>query len=340
MAHNTARLRAALIILSAVAGTSPCTAAAQPPAPVYMPQVINPELNGGLLVGGSRVLLVWGSDGTILRSEDGVHWVHAVTPGSADLTRVAANERGDVLIAVGASGTVLRSTDAGRTWQAAHNTTIDTDLRAVVNQPGSRTWVSVGTNGRVLRSIDDGKKWSLIDSQLTVAFQTLFVDPDTKVMLIGGDEGMVGYSKNAGESWQITALTMPEPATPVTAFHRFGKLLLATSALGRFLTSEDDGQSWDLMQSSSKAFFTDCAFDPVHNAIVMTGHNGDVLRSADRRTKLGRRRNRARRPQEFSERDSLRHAQRLAARHWPGWRTCPLHRRRRVVDPRVGRRAR
>ena len=36
------------------------------------------------------------------------------------------------------------------------------------------------------------------------------------------------------------------------------------------------------MQSSTKAFFTDCAFDPVRNAIVMTGHNGDVLRSADR----------------------------------------------------------
>ena len=35
------------------------------------------------------------------------------------------------------------------------------------------------------------------------------------------------------------------------------------------------------MQASTKAFFTDCAFDPVHGAIVMTGHNGDVLRSAD-----------------------------------------------------------
>ena len=94
------------------------------------------------------------------------------------------------------------------------------------------------------------------------------------------------------------------------------------------------------MQSSTKAFFTDCAFDPVRGAIVMTGHNGDVLRSAGRRTKLGRRRNRARRPQEFSERDPFRRAQRLAARHRPGRHTCALHRRRRAVDPRVGRRAR
>ena len=48
--------------------------------------------------------------------------------------------------------------------------------------------------------------------------------------------------KGRGVSWQITALAMPDPATPVTAFHRFGKLLLATSALGRFLISEDDGE--------------------------------------------------------------------------------------------------
>ncbi|MES1262993.1 MAG: hypothetical protein ABUL69_01475, partial [Peristeroidobacter soli] len=250
-------------------------------APAYAPYVINPELSGGLLVNGSRVLLVWGSDGVILRSEDGARWSHAITPGSADLARAAANDRGDVLIAVGAAGTVLRSTDAGQTWQPARNATKETDLRAVVNQPGTRTWIAVGTNGRVLRSLDDGKNWSLIESNLTVAFQALFVDPKTQAILLGGDEGFVGYSKEAGESWQITALKMPEPATPVTAFHRFGKLLLATSALGRFLTSEDDGQSWDLMQSSTKAFFTGCAFDPVHNAIVMTGHSGDVLRSVD-----------------------------------------------------------
>ena len=283
MARSVARPAAALIlstiVLSALATASPCTAATR--APVYLPQVVNPELTGGLLVGGSRGLLVWGSDATILRSEDGVHWAHAVTPGSADLAHAATNERGDVLVAVGASGTILRSTDDGRTWLPANNETRDTDLRAVVNHPGSRTWISAGTNGRVLRSLDDGKKWTLIDSHLTVAFQTLFVDPATRHILIGGDEGVVGYSKDAGESWRITALLMPDPATPVTAFHRFGKLLLATSALGRFLISEDDAQTWGLLQSSNSTFFTDAAFDPVHNAIVMTGHNGDVLRSPD-----------------------------------------------------------
>jgi photosystem II stability/assembly factor-like uncharacterized protein len=271
----------ALIFLGASIAAPPCPAAAREPAPAGQAQVINPELTGGLLVDGSRVLLLWGSDGTILRSEDGARWSHAVTPGLANLARAASNERGDILVAVGSRGTILRSTDAGQHWRAARNKIADTDLRAVVNRPGSKTWIAAGTHGRVLRSTDDGRNWSLVDSRLPVAFHALFVDPKTQSILIGGDGGMVGFSQDAGVSWHITALAMPEPATPVTAFHRFGKLLLATSARGRFLTSENDAQGWDLMQASTPASFTDCAFDPLRGAIVMIGDNGDVLRSPD-----------------------------------------------------------
>jgi photosystem II stability/assembly factor-like uncharacterized protein len=280
MAARTALPRLTLFLL-ALFGGSLCIAATRPSAPTYQPQVINPDITGGLLVHATRVLLVWGSDGTILRSEDGERWSHAITPGSADLARICANASGSVIVAVGAQGTILRSTDGGKTWAAARNDTKDTDLLAVVNQTGGRIWIAAGTNGRILRSSDDGKIWTLVDSQLKIGFQTLFVDQFSQSILIGGDEGLVGFSKDAGVSWQITAISMPEPVTPVTGFHRFGKLLIATSALGRFLTSEDDARSWDLMQASTKAFFTDCAFDPLRKSIVMTGHNGDVLRSAD-----------------------------------------------------------
>jgi len=279
MARNTARRWTALLLLPALSGVLPGVAAT--PAPTYQAQVINPEFSGGLLVNASRVLLLWGSDGTILRSEDGERWSHAVTTATADLARVASNAAGDVLVAVGTGGAILRSQDGGKTWTSAHNPTTDTDLRAVVNPPGGQTWIAAGTQGRVLRSTDDGKHWMLVESQLKTSFQTLFVDPMSRAILIGGDDGLVGFSKDAGVSWQITAISMPDPVTPITAFHRFDKLLLATSALGRFLVSEDDAASWDLMQASTKAFFTDVAFDPVRGAIVMTGHNGDVLRSPD-----------------------------------------------------------
>lgn len=268
--------RVARVAVLALIGAA-CFAATNP-APHYLPQAENPDLDGGLLLPGSQVLLVWGSDATILRSDDGITWTHALTTGGADLTRVSANESGSVVVAVGAGGTVLRSTDAGRTWNPAHGIETAEDLRAVVNQ--GKTWIAAGTHGVILRSTDDGKRWSVVDSHLEVAFLTLFADTGSKTILIGGD-GLVGSSKDAGLTWQITALAMPDPVTPITTFHRVGKLLLATSALGRFITSEDDGASWDLMQASTQASFTDCAFDARSNAIVMTGSNGDVLRSMD-----------------------------------------------------------
>lgn len=271
---GAAAMAAAWLAFAAPAG-------AREPAPRYSAQVINPELNGSLALPRSGTLLVYGSDATILRSADGLRWTHAVTPGTSDLAKIASNDTGTVLVAVGASATLLRSTDAGQNWTPARSAKVETDLRAVVHVPGSNTWIAAGTAGRILRSTDDGKSWTLVESQLTAEFQALYHDELSRVVLVGGENGLVGFSKDLGESWQLTAITMPEPVTPITAFHRFDKLLLATSALGRFLVSTNDGQSWDLMQASNQSFFTAAAFDPVHSSIVLTGHNGDVLRSTD-----------------------------------------------------------
>jgi photosystem II stability/assembly factor-like uncharacterized protein len=241
-----------------------------------------PDLAGGRQVpsGPGSVLLVWGSDGAILRSEDGRDWRRATTPGALDLTQLSADGLGAVLIVVGAKGAVLRSIDSGRTWRAAKNRTVDTDLTTVVSA-GARTWVAAGTAGRILRSIDDGKHWSLVDSHLGVTLRALRFDAASGRVLVGGDGGLVGFSTDRGESWQVTVISMPEPVTPIRDFHRVGDLLLATSASGRFLVSEDDGARWDLLQSSSEASYTDVVWDPDHGVIVMVGDNGDVLRSAD-----------------------------------------------------------
>jgi photosystem II stability/assembly factor-like uncharacterized protein len=250
-------------------------------APRYLPQVINPDLSHALPLPGAGALLIYGSDATILRSTDGLHWSHARTPGDADLAGVAANTDGSVLVAVGQASTLLRSIDGGQTWQAARLPKLATDLRAVVNVGGGEIWVAAGTRGRILRSTDHAKTWTLVESRLEAEFLALHHDLATGLLLLGGENGLVGFSQDQGLSWQVTAIAMPEPATPVTGFHRFGQLLLATSALGRFLTSSDDAQSWDLMQASSNAFFTGVAFDPERGSIVMSGHNGDVLRSTD-----------------------------------------------------------
>src|SRR5919108_6624368 len=154
---------------------APC-AVAREAAPRYSAQVINPDLNGSLAVPRSNTLLVHGSDATILRSADGLRWTHALTPGTADLAKIASNDTGSVLVAVGASATLLRSTDGGQDWLPARSAKVDTDLRSVVHVPGSATWIAAGTAGCILRSTDDGKSWTLVESRLTAEFQGLYHD--------------------------------------------------------------------------------------------------------------------------------------------------------------------
>ncbi len=242
--------------------------------------MINPDLSGGLLLPDGKTLLLWGSDATILRSEDGTSWSHADTPGEVDLARVASNDDGSVLIAVGARGVVLRSQDAGRSWTPAHNSD-DADLRTASYHAPSGAWIAAGARGRILQSTNGGKRWTALPSPLTSDLQTSFVDPRTQRLLIGGDDGVIGMSADGGTSWDVTRIAMPDPVTPVTSYRRFGDLLLATSALGRFLISKDDGASWDLLQAESTAFWTDAAFDAAHGSLVLVGHNGEVVRSAD-----------------------------------------------------------
>lgn len=251
-------------------------------APHYLAEVMNPDLTGGREVpaGDGSTLLLWGTDATILRSDDGQDWQHARTPGSADLAQLDSNESGSVLIAVGAKTTILRSTDAGRTWSTVKLPAVVTDFTTVA-YAGEQAWVAAGTGGRILRSIDDGRSWTLIESSLSATLRTLKPDAESGLLFIGGDDGLIGFSEDRGESWSVTAINMPEPITPVTAFHRFGALMLATSARGRFLMSNDGGESWDLLQSTSTAYFMGAAHDAKSGLIVMTGHDGDVLRSSD-----------------------------------------------------------
>ena len=196
MAHNTARLWLALIFLSALAGASPCAAAARPPHRSTA-QVINPELTGGLLVGGSRVLLVWGSDGTILRSEDGAHWAHAVTPGSADSR---------------ASRRMSAETCSSR-WEHRHHPAIDRRRphlaagaqhddghrparcgQSPAAAPGSRRARTAASCARSTTARTGARSIRSSRSR----FRPCSSIRTRRLILIGGDEGIVGFSKNAG----------------------------------------------------------------------------------------------------------------------------------------------
>ena len=66
--------------------------------------------------------------------------------------------------------------------------------------------------GRLLRSTDGGRTWKALPTGIETDFQALFVDPETRQILIGGDEGLVGSSLDGGVSWHVTRIAMPSCA--------------------------------------------------------------------------------------------------------------------------------
>lgn len=66
-----------------------------------------------------------------------------------------------VMVAVGASGLIRRTTDYGVTWATVGATLTSSQLRAVTtNKKG--LWVAVGAAGTMLRSTDNGATWAIV----------------------------------------------------------------------------------------------------------------------------------------------------------------------------------
>ncbi|MDQ8021738.1 MAG: YCF48-related protein [Moraxellaceae bacterium] len=271
---RTWALTAALLSGLALAG---CRGAEAPRAtPTYRAEVINPSLARGLSINDGAISIAWGSDGTILRSTDNQQWQQADSPATADLTRGANN--GEVIIIVGAAGTILRSEDQGRTWAQSKHDAMESDLLALTYDARTKSWIAVGTQGVILHSRDDGKTWSSQKAGQPLKLESVYADPASQRLWLGGPDGMLGRSEDGGENWAVVSLGID---TPITAFYRHGDTLIATSARGRFYVSRDKGDNWNLLQLPTLAFFTDSIRDPEHKTIVLTGHTGEVAVSAD-----------------------------------------------------------
>src|SRR5687767_1571145 len=144
--------------------------------PAYSARVINPKLVEGLYEPVTKAFLIVGSDGSVLRSENGIDWVYANVPVTVDLKKIAADATGKVMLAVSEQGIIIRSEDGGLNWD-----TVATDntnpLYDVIYHSASGTWIAAGAKGTILRSHDAGKTWKGLESRLDVSFQSLFVNP-------------------------------------------------------------------------------------------------------------------------------------------------------------------
>ena len=193
---------------------------------------VTPATNVSLVsvaIAGTRSIAV-GQQGTILVRDGRKPWkkVDAVT--DRRLLRVSVNKDG-LAMAVGAFGTLLRSTDNGETWSelkpdwaAIYKTEVIGEFEAIRDEPTLY----------VVKVFDDGS------------------------IVIGGEYGQLSRSTDAGDHWTpvVHVEAAEKGSIPPTIFgmhFRDDGTGYASGQDGLIISTPDSGKSWTQLQTQSRA---------------------------------------------------------------------------------------
>jgi photosystem II stability/assembly factor-like uncharacterized protein len=194
---------------------------------------------------GEGVALAVGHDDWIVRSEDnGQTWKEVSFNQDADqsgpLFGVAGPFNGKVF-AFGAFGTLMASSDLGKTWESRKSDALgDKHLYSMIDG-GNGSLLLVGEQGQMLKSGDGGDNWQALPQVYKGSFFGALALPDGG-WLVYGMRGHVFVSHDAGASWKPS--TTPAPLSMFGgAVGADGKVYLA-GAQRTVLVSDDGGASF------------------------------------------------------------------------------------------------
>ena len=108
--------------------------------------------------------------------------------------------------AVGHEGWMLRTKDAGSTWEEVTFSKENGEPLMSIARLPSGDWISVGAFGRAITSKDNGQTWGPLTLPAEVEdkhMNRIASTEDGKNWLIVGERGLVIKSTDSGETWQI-----------------------------------------------------------------------------------------------------------------------------------------
>lgn len=198
---------------------------------------------------------------------------------------LAATRVGARIVAVGDSGVVLLSDDAGKTYRQARNVPISSTLTSV-SFADTRTGWAVGHWGAIVKTTDGGESWTLQRSDTSVD-QPLF-----SVYFKNAHEGwavglwsLMLHTTDGGATWSIVQLPPPSGMKKAdrNLYAIFGDAkgdLFVACEQGRVIRSTDGGSTWAYAETGYKgSFWTGLALHD--GTLLVAGLRGSIFRSTD-----------------------------------------------------------
>ncbi|MFN0128910.1 MAG: hypothetical protein ACKV19_19740 [Verrucomicrobiales bacterium] len=182
------------------------------------------------LVEGNGRLIATGRAGTIQTTEDGATWRLRESGTRQHLLSAAAANQ--TVVAVGADGTMVTSTDSGETWSVNH---LKAGTWTTVVHAGGQ-WLAVGST---IAISSDGLTWTEVGSPAPGILLHHPVWTGTRWVVAGVNSVFLSPD---GVTWQRGGLDLP-PFTQVVSMVWTGSQLLAST--GSQLLASPDGLAWN-----------------------------------------------------------------------------------------------
>ncbi|MCC5879028.1 MAG: hypothetical protein JJU03_03925 [Idiomarina sp.] len=275
---------------------------------IFAPSPQAPRAENGVIIGIQRYLeqtIAVGAFGTILTREGADDWTQAQVPTSVLLTSVHYVDA-NTIWATGHDGVLLRSLDAGQSWQRMMDgyQLLDLELAWLEAREAYLT-------ARLEDAEDDDEAFEFEYLLDELSFQTdaagiqqqvgptkpfldiHFIDQDHGFAV--GAYGLLLETRDAGESWSVENDRLENP----TAFHlnklvsnEAGDLFIIGEA-GQLFRSVDEGQAWEILDSPYHGSLFGGLFDQqgrlwvygLRGNVFVSDDNGDSFIAVDANTR-------------------------------------------------------
>ncbi|RCS59222.1 WD40/YVTN/BNR-like repeat-containing protein [Parvibium lacunae] len=145
------------------------------------------------------VYVAVGNSNTIRTSTDLITWNTPATVPALGSNLLSVTTLNSYIIATGAGGVVLTSTDPANTWTQRATGLATEDIHAVTYNATAARYVAVGKSGRVLTATDPTATWTA--SVITGTPNLFAVSTGTRVFAVGQSGTTVTTTDNTGNTW-------------------------------------------------------------------------------------------------------------------------------------------